>query len=255
MSYMVGGFDYIWEIFFLTLLVGAFAQLIDGALGMAYGVISNTFLLAIGITPAVASASIHTAEVFTTLASGTSHLKVGNVDRKLFKQLVVPGCIGAIVGAYLLVDMPIWLMKPAVNIYLCTMGIVILFRAFNINLIVKKVNKPFLAGIGGFMDAIGGGGWGPIETSTLIAEGNDPVEAIGSVNLAEFFVTLCETLTFFVLIGFQNFFIVLGLMIGGVIIAPLGAVVCRRAPKKYLMPIIGILIMFLSVRNLIVLNI
>jgi len=239
-----------WKAFVLALLVGAFAQFVDGALGMAYGVTSNSFLLAVGLTPAIASASVHTAEVFTTLASGISHFRAGNVDKKLFKRLVVPGCICASVGAYLLVEIPGWFVKPVVNIYLCIMGVVVLLRAFNVNLVMRKINNPCLAGIGGFMDAIGGGGWGPIVTSTLIAEGNDPVKVIGSVNLAEFFVTLCESLTFFTLLGLQNLHIILGLIVGGVVAAPLGAVVCKRIPRKYLMLIIGILIMFLSVRRL-----
>jgi len=219
---------------------------------MAYGVTSNSFLLALGLTPAIASASVHTAEVFTTLASGISHFRVGNVDKKLFKRLVVPGCICASIGAYLLVGIPVWFVKPVVNIYLCIMGVVVLLRAFNINLVMRKINKPCLAGIGGFMDAVGGGGWGPIVTSTLIAEGNDPVKVIGSVNLAEFFVTLCESLTFFTLLGLQNLHIILGLMVGGVVAAPLGAVVCKRVSKKHLMLVIGLLIVFLSVRELIV---
>jgi len=240
----------VWKDFILALLVGAFAQFIDGALGMAYGVTSNSFLLGVGFTPAIASASVHTAEVFTTLASGMSHFRIGNVDKKLFKKLVVPGCICASTGAYLLAGAPACFIKPVVNIYLCIMGVVVLFRAFNVNVIMKKINKSCLAGIGGFMDAVGGGGWGPIVTSTLIAEGNDPVKVIGSVNLAEFFVTLCESLTFFTLLGLQNLRVILGLMIGGVIAAPLGAVVCRKIPRKYLMLIVGVLIIFLSVRRL-----
>ena len=241
-----------WRAFILALLVGAFAQFIDGALGMAYGVTSNSFLLAVGLTPAIASASVHTAEVFTTLASGISHFRAGNVDKKLFKRLVVPGCICASIGAYLLVGVPIWFVKPVVNVYLCVMGVVVLLRAFNVNLVMRKINKSCLAGIGGFMDAVGGGGWGPIVTSTLVAEGNDPVKVIGSVNSAEFFVTLCESLTFFTLLGLQNLHIILGLMVGGVVAAPLGAVVCKKIPKKHLMLAIGILIVFLSVRRLLV---
>jgi len=241
-----------WRAFVLALLVGAFAQFIDGALGMAYGVTSNSFLLAVGLTPAIASASVHTAEVFTTMASGISHFRAGNVDKKLFKQLVVSGCICASAGAYLLVGIPGWFVKPVVNIYLCIIGVIVLLRAFNVNLVMRKINKPCLAGIGGFMDAVGGGGWGPIVTSTLIAEGNDPVKVIGSVNLAEFFVTLCESLTFFTLLGLQNLQVVLGLMIGGVIAAPIGAVVCKKIPRKHLMLVIGVLIISLSIRRLIV---
>jgi len=237
--------------FIQALLVGVFAQLIDGTLGMAYGVTSNSFLLAIGMAPAIASASTHTAEVFTTLASGVSHLRAGNVDRKLFKQLVVPGCIFASVGAYLLVGVSGQFVKPVVNIYLCAMGVVILLRAFDINLVMKRINRPCLAGIGGFMDAIGGGGWGPIVTSTLMAEGNDPIETIGTVNLAEFFVTLCQSLTFLILLGLQNTYIVLGLIVGGVVAAPLGAVICKKIPRKHLMLVVGTLILFLSVRNLV----
>lgn len=240
-----------WKLFVLAFLVGTFAELIDGTLGMAYGVTSTSFLLTIGLTPAMASASVHTAEVFTTLASGISHFKAGNVDIGLFKKLVVPGCIGATVGAYLLTEIPIWFIEPTVNIYLSIMGVVIILKIFNINLIMRKANKACLGGIGGFIDAIGGGGWGPVVTTTLIAEGNNPVKVIGSVNLAEFLVTLCESLTFFTLLGLQNLHIILGLMVGGVVAAPLGAVVCKRIPRKYLTLIIGILIIFLSVRRLI----
>jgi len=241
-----------WEVFILSLFVGMFAEFVDGALGMAYGVTSCSFLLSLGLTPAIASASVHTAEVFTTLASGISHLKVGNVDKKLVKKLIVPGCVCASVGAYLLVGIPVWFVNPVVNIYLCIMGAVVLLRVFNVNLIMGRINKPCLAGIGGFMDAIGGGGWGPLVTSTLIADGNDPAKVIGSVNLTEFFVTLCESLTFFTLLGLQNLHIILGLILGGVIVAPIGAVVCKKIPKKHLMLAIGILIIFLSLRRLIV---
>jgi uncharacterized membrane protein YfcA len=231
-------------------LVGFIAELIDGSIGMAYGVSSNSFLLTLGLAPAVASATIHTAEVFTTLASGVSHLKVGNVDRNLFKKMVIPGCLMASIGAYVLVNFPSGLIRPLVNLYLGAIGIVILFRVFNVNLIMRKVNRSVLAGIGGFMDAVGGGGWGPIVTSTLIADGEDPVKTVGTVNLTEFFVTICESAVFIALMGFQNLHLVVALIIGGIVAAPVGAIVCRKAPRRVLMTLVGCTIIVLSIRGL-----
>ncbi|MGQ9585619.1 MAG: sulfite exporter TauE/SafE family protein, partial [Anaerolineae bacterium] len=192
--------------FLLFVAVGFVAQIVDGALGMAYGVTSTSFLLGLGIpfiTPAVASASVHASEIFTTAVSGLSHLRFGNVDRSLFKRLLIPGVIGGALGAYVLTAVPGRLIKPFVALYLMAMGLLILRRAFQ-----KKKESPLttrfvlpLGIIGGFFDAIGGGGWGPIVTSTLVARGKNPRFAVGSVNLAEFFVTLAESVTFVLTIG------------------------------------------------------
>lgn len=237
---------------FLFIIVGFVAQMIDGALGMAYGVSSSTFLLSIGIPPVTASASVHTAEVFTTAVSGFSHWKLGNVDKRLFAQLVLPGVVGAVVGAYVLTTLPADTIKPLVAAYLLIMGVRILIKAF------RKIEPRDDYGnwciplgiVGGFFDAIGGGGWGPIVTSTLVARGNHPRTTIGSVNLAEFFVTTAQAVTFILTIGLVHWQVIVGLMIGGVIAAPLAAVVTRKVPVKTLMIIVGILIIALSIRTI-----
>jgi hypothetical protein len=234
----------------IFILVGFLAQMIDGTLGMAYGVSSTSFLLTLGLTPAVASASVHTSEVFTTLASGLSHLKVGNVDKRLLKRLLIPGSVSAVVGAYLLVNVPLQLIKPAVQVYLGTMGVAILLRARGVNLFMRRLDQRGLAILGGFMDAVGGGGWGPIVTSTLIANGEEPKTAIGSVNAAEFFITISQSITFLLLLGLQNLTIILGLLAGGVVAAPLGAILCKKAPRRGLMLLVGALILCLSLKNL-----
>lgn len=232
--------------------VGFLAQIVDGALGMAYGVTSTTILLGLGCPPAVASASVHTAEVFTTLVSGTSHLKLGNVSNMLFKKLVVPGVLGGIVGAYLL-TMAGDILKPFVAMYLLFTGGLILARAAGW-LEIQGISQGRLIPLGllgGFFDAVGGGGWGPIVTSTLMADGQEPRKVIGSVNLAEFFVTLAEAATFFVMLRVVEAEVIVGLLIGGVLAAPLAALVCKRLPAKILMWLVGILIMGLSLRTLI----
>lgn len=218
---------------------------------MAYGVSLTSFLFTLGFTPAVASASVHTSEVFTTATSGLSHLKVGNVDKKLFWRLLIPGCVSAVIGAYLIVNISFWFVKPAISIYLGIMGGIILLRAVGKNLFMRRVNIHVLAFIGGLVDAVGGGGWGPVVTTTLIANGEEPKKAIGSVNLAEFFVTVCESVSFFLLMGLHHPWLVVALIIGGVTAAPLGAIVCKKTPPKLLMVIVGIVIVCLSLKNLV----
>jgi len=231
--------------------VGFVAQIIDGALGMAYGVSSNSFLLSIGIPPAAASASVHTAEVFTTFVSGVSHWKFGNVDKKLFKKLLIPGIIGGVLGAYVLTSVPGKMIKPFIGFYLLIMGVMILRKAFR-KIQEKRVETKLLplGAAGGFFDAIGGGGWGPIVTSTLMARGHNPRRTIGSVNLSEFFVTLAEAVTFFTILGLVHWQVIVGLLIGGVLAAPLAAYVCKRLPVRALMIIVGSLIMVLSIRTI-----
>jgi uncharacterized membrane protein YfcA len=241
---------------FLYILVGFIAQMIDGALGMAYGVSSNTFLLSIGVPPAAASASVHMAEVVTTGVSGLSHWKLGNIDWKLVKRLLVPGVLGGIAGAYLLTSIDGDIIKPYISGYLLIMGIIILVKAVRYE--AKKHNGVHtarvsaLAVVGGFFDAIGGGGWGPIVTTTLVARGKDARMTIGSVNFSEFFVTLAESVTFVLTISFLGYWqVILGLLIGGVIAAPLAAVLAKKLPTKILMFIVGTLIVGLSIRTII----
>ena len=220
---------------------------------MAYGVTSTTFLLSLGIPPAAASASVHTAEIFTSGASGLSHLRFGNVDRGLFKKLLIPGVVGGILGAYILVGVPEKMIKPFVAIYLLIMGLLILRRALKSKKIqetkVRAKLRP-LGLAGGFFDAVGGGGWGPIVTSTLAARGHNPRFAIGTVNLAEFFVTVSECATFFLTIGVAHWEIIAGLIIGGVLAAPLAAYACRKLPSRTLMIIVASLIIALSIRTI-----
>jgi uncharacterized membrane protein YfcA len=217
---------------------------------VAYVLTSNSLLLSLGFAPAVASATVHTAEVFTTLASGLSHLKLGNVNKKLFINLALPGSLTAIIGAYLLVNFPTGVIKDLVAVYLVLMGGVIILRGFGRNIFFRKVNVRLLAGIGGLLDAIGGGGWGPVVTSTLIANGEDPKKTIGSVNLSEFFVTITQSMTFFILLGIVKPEAVIALLIGGVVAAPLAAYICRKAPTKTLLILVGLLIITLNIRTL-----
>jgi hypothetical protein len=237
----------------LFILVGFAAQMIDGALGMAYGVSASTFLLSMGVPPAAASASVHIAEVFTTGVSGFSHFKLGNIDKALIKKLAIPGVLGGIVGAYILSSIDGNVIKPFVSAYLLIMGVRILWKVLRRQTQegqreIKHMGVLALAG--GFFDAVGGGGWGPIVTTTLIANGNNPRKTIGSVNLTEFFVTFAEAVTFIALIGLVNVNVILGLVIGGVIAAPLGAFLTRRVPAPAMMTIVGLLISFLSVRTI-----
>jgi uncharacterized membrane protein YfcA len=234
------------------MIVGFVAQMIDGALGMAYGVSSTTFLLSLGVPPALASASVHSAEVATTAVSGLFHLRLGNVDRELFLRLLVPGAIGGVVGAYILTSFPGDVIKPVISAYLLAMGVIILRKSFSPPR-QQAPSRKHLAPLGlagGFFDAIGGGGWGPIVTSTVVAAGNDPRYAVGSVNAAEFFVTVCESVTFFLTLGAMRWETVLGLLLGGVLAAPLAAYVCAKLPTRALMRLVGVLIMLLSLRTL-----
>lgn len=237
------------------IIIGFIAQMIDGALGMAYGVSSNSFLLSIGVSPAIASASVHSAEVFTTAASGLSHFLFGNVDRKLFLKLVIPGVLGGVIGAYALVlGEETRFIKPVVAAYLLVMGAIILWQALRRprEREVRRFLIP-LGAIGGFLDAIGGGGWGPMVTSTIIAQGHNPRRTVGSVNATEFFVTFAEAITFIITIPAliaTHWRIIVGLLIGGVIAAPLAAFVCKKLPTRVLMALVGVLIIVLSVRTI-----
>lgn len=240
----------------LYMLVGFVAQMIDGALGMAYGVSSNTFLFSLGIPPAAASASVHMAEVVTTGVSGILHWRLGNVDWKLVKRLLIPGIIGGVAGAYLLTSIDSDVIKPYISAYLLIMGIVILVKAVNYTAKphngVHTARVSALGAVGGFFDAIGGGGWGPIVTTTLVARGKDARQTIGSVNFSEFFVTFAESVTFVLTFNFLNYWqIILSLLIGGAIAAPIAAILTKKLPVKTLMFIVGLLIIGLSIRTIV----
>ncbi|MCJ8164079.1 sulfite exporter TauE/SafE family protein [Pontibacter sp. E15-1] len=239
---------------FLYILAGFVAQMIDGALGMAYGVSSTTFLMAMGVPAAAASASVHTSEIFTSGVSGLMHLKFGNVNRKLFQTLLLPGVVGAILGAYILSSMEEYdyIIKPIVSGYTFVLGILILRKAYALRKEgVEVKNVAPLAIFGGFMDSIGGGGWGPIVSSTLMARGNSPRFTIGSVNLAEFFVALASSLTFFTMIGLMHWQVIVGLIIGGVFAAPIGASLTKRLPVKTIMLTVGVLVILISSRTIV----
>ena len=234
--------------FLIFVAIGFLAQLIDGALGMAFGVISATVLLAFGFSPAHASAIVHTAEVFTTGASAASHAFHRNINRLLVIQLAVTGSVGAIIGAYVLSHIDGRIVRPFVAAYLLVLGLSILLKVFQSPLEhdASPANAAPLGVIGGFLDAIGGGGWGAIVTSSLIGSGRAPRMVIGSVNTAEFFVTVAAATTFFVTLGLAPLQALLGLIVGGVIAAPFGACVARYVPARPLMVAVGLLVSSLA---------
>ena len=240
--------------FLLFVLGGFIAQMIDGSLGMAYGVSATSFLLSFGVSPAASSASVHTAEIFTSGVSGLTHLRFQNVNKKLFKSLLIPGMLGAIAGAYILssLDEYNYIIRPLVAVYTLILGLAIIRKAvlMQIRKRRKTKNVPALATFGGFMDSIGGGGWGPIVSTTLIARGRHPRYTIGSVNLAEFFVSFSSSLTFFATIGLSHIQIIVGLIVGGIIAAPIAATITRKLPVKRMMILVGVVVILVSVRLL-----
>lgn len=230
-------------------IVGIIAQTIDGAIGMAYGITATTFLLSQGVSPAIASSSIHISEIFTTGASGLSHWRLNNIDKKLFLNLVFPGIIGGLVGVLILTNIDGKILKPWISLYLLLMGLYIILKAFKKNIFNGKINAKKitpLAFTGGAVDAIGGGGWGPVVTTTLLSSGHEPKTTIGSVNSAEFFITTATGLSFAIFIGVSNPEIIFGLIAGGLLIAPFAAKITTKLPTKLLMFIVGILITSLS---------
>jgi uncharacterized membrane protein YfcA len=237
--------------FLLHVVVGFAAQLVDGALGMAYGVTASSLLLGMGVPPAVSSATVHAAECFTTGVSAVSHHAFGNIDRKLFRRLLLPGMLGAGVGAYLLSTIDGNMLKPWIAGYLLLMGLVILFKSFR-ELVRREVTTHVstLGFFGALLDAIGGGGWGPIVASNLIARGHELRLTVGSVNAVEFFVTLTASAVFLATLGTAHFGLVLGLAVGGVVAAPLGAWLVRFIKPRLLMPVVGLLVIGLSLRTL-----
>ncbi len=230
---------------FLTFVgVGFAAQLVDGALGMAFGVISTTALIMLGVPPSAASAGVHTVEVVTTAASGTSHAIARNIDWRLFLRIVIPGVLGAVAGAYLLTSVPADRARPVIQAYLACLGIWIFWRGLrHIHLERQpKIVEP-LGLAGGFLDAAGGGGWGPIVSSNLIIQGVTPRKVVGTVNSAEFFVTLSAAATFIAALGWKVVTTAtLGLMAGGLLAAPFGAILARRLPADVLMVLVGLVL-------------
>lgn len=238
--------------FLLYVGVGFAAQMVDGALGMAYGISASTFLLSTGVSPAAASAGVHVAEVFTTGASAVSHFSLRNVNRKLFKAMVMPGILGAVAGAYILSTIDGEVVKPYVAIYLLIMGAVVIRKAFGKTIEKKPIKKVgLLALAGGFLDSIGGGGWGPVVTSTLLSRGRDPKYTIGTVNTTEFFVAFASAGIFTLFMGLQNVQVIAGLVVGGIVAAPFGALIVGKIKPRILMIMVGILIILLSLRTLI----
>ena len=227
---------------------GFAAQLVDGALGMAFGVISSTLLISLGVTPAAASAGVHLVETFTTAASGASHIAHRNVDWKLLGRLAVPGVIGGVTGAYVLTRIDAAAARPFVLAYLAGVGAYLVWRSVNFPATHKapKVVEP-LGLVGGFLDAAGGGGWGPVVTSNLLVQGSEPRRTIGTVNTTEFLLTASISATFIGALGWAAFTkATVGLLIGGVAAAPLGAMIAKRATPKLLLRIVGCLLILTS---------
>jgi uncharacterized protein len=245
------------ETFAIFTVVGFFAQLVDGALGMAYGILSSTVLLSFGVPPAQASAAVHAAEVFTTGTSGISHLYHRNIDWKLFVRLVPAGVIGGILGAYVLTSIDGNMIRPFIVVYLALMAILILAKSF-IAVPSKAIAAKYVVPLGlfgGFADASGGGGWGPVVTSSLVGAGGEPRYVIGTVNAAEFFVSLAVSIAFVVSLltghwdagDFSTHASAIGgLILGGVLAAPLAGYVLKKIDRVTMMRLVGTLVMFLS---------
>ncbi|OHV76130.1 hypothetical protein LCM4573_15525 [Rhizobium sp. LCM 4573] len=230
--------------FLIFVLIGFFAQIVDGALGLAFGVLSTTSLLTIGVPPAVASAMTHVTECFTTAASGISHAYHRNVDWRLVARLAPAGMIGGAIGAYLLSNIDGEAIEPFVSAYLIAVGLFILYKAFRPQWPrdVRDWIVPYVGAGGGLLDAMGGGGWGPIVTSTLLGRGHDAKKVIGSTNLTEFGVTFVISLTFILALGWSELSSAIGLIIGGVLAAPFGALIVKRVPVKPLMIAVSLII-------------
>ena len=225
--------------------VGFVAQLIDGALGMAFGVISTTLLVSLGVPPAAASAGVHVAETFTTAASGTSHIYHRNVDWRLFRRLAIPGVIGGVLGAYVLTQVSAEAARPFVLAYLMGIGAYLVWRGIYYPPTHKppKIVEP-LGLAGGFLDAAGGGGWGPVVTGNLLVQGAEPRRTIGTVNTVEFIVTIAISATFIATLGAAMFTAAtIGLLVGGVLAAPFGALIAKNAKPKVLLIFVGVILM------------
>jgi uncharacterized protein len=238
--------------FLLFVAVGFLAQLVDGALGMAYGVISTTVLLTLGVPPVQATAMVHTAEIFTTGASGAAHAWRRNVDWSLVARLAPAGAIGGIAGALVVTSVPVHILRPFVAGWLALMGVVMVLAALRGRFRAAGPPKGVipLGLAGGFLDASGGGGWGPVVTTSLISSGQTPRTTIGSVSVSEFLVTTAVAAAFAMTIGLGHMGEVAGLVVGGVLAAPLAATIVRAAPTRLLMGLVGVLVVALSIWQL-----
>ncbi len=247
---MRAGLDYHFVIF---LLIGVFAQLVDGTLGMGYGATSTSFLLSFGVPPAISSMGVHVAEMFTTGASAISHYKFKNINKKLVLSLLIPGVSGSILGAYLLSNVIDGdKIKPLIAIYMIILAVIIIIKGLRGKIQKRKTKRlGLLAGFGGFMDAVGGGGWGPIVTSTLMGQGRNPRYTIGSVNTAEFAISFASGITFILFGGISGWQVIAGLILGGVIAAPISAYLVNKIPRKPVTVLVGLLLIFLSLRTLV----
>ena len=229
--------------------VGFAAQLVDGALGMAFGVISNTLLVGVlGVPPALASQRVHLVECFTTATSGISHLLHGNIDKRLFFRLLIPGVIGGLLGAYVLTSLDAGVVKPFVLAYLTAIGIYLLVRGLLYPPKIKEAKLIAPLGLfGGFLDAAGGGGWGPVVTSNLLIQGADPRKVVGTVNSVEFFLTLTVSAAFIFHLGVADVAgATLGLLLGGIAAAPLGAWAAKHFPPKQMLILVGFVLSLTS---------
>lgn len=252
---MIGNLTF--GMFLLYVVIGFLAQIIDGALGMAYGVICRTCLRSIAKAPtALASAVVHCAKLFTCFVSGLSHLTLKNVFGDWLWRLIIPGVLGGVLGAWLITGLGD-VLEPVVDAYLIVMGIIIFLKVFDRRKkrnVRRAKNRLWPLGfVGGFLDACGGGGWGPVVTSTLLAGDQDVKKTIGTVNTAEFIVTVAQTTTFVALLHDMTAFwpIILGVALGGVLAAPLGAWLCKKIPVKPLLAVVGIVVVGLNVYNII----
>jgi uncharacterized membrane protein YfcA len=241
--------DASWWLFFA---VGVTAQAVDGALGMAFGVTATTVMLSFGTAPAQASAMVHIAEMFTTAASGASHWWHRNVDWTIVRRIAIPGTIGGILGATLLANVDGKTIAPFVTVYLALMGLVIVVKAVRRFKLFEPGRRgmPAIGLVGGTLDAVGGGGWGPIVTSTLIGGGQVPRYVIGSVNLSEFFVTVATSATFAISLRFADLAPVIPLILGGLVTAPFAGYLTRIIPTRVLMVLVGCLVLLISGRSL-----
>jgi uncharacterized membrane protein YfcA len=242
------------HMFYWMVLVGFLAEIVAGSMGMGYGVICTTIFLVMNIPPPVISASIHSAESFTTAAGSISHYKFGNVNKKLTKRLAIPAIIGAVVGALLLTyvgERYAKMVKPLIATYTLYLGIRILQNAFrkknsNGGIKKKKTNITALGLVGGFIDSFGGGGWGPLVTGTFIKNGRTPRYVIGSSTTAKFILTVASAITFIFTVGIQHWNIVAGLLLGGITTAPFSAMLTTKLPMKKMFVVVGMVVIIMS---------
>jgi uncharacterized protein len=244
------------HLFYWMLLAGFCAEMVAGSMGMGYGVMCTTVLLILNVPPPVISASIHSAESFTSAAGSISHWQLGNVNKKLVKALAIPAVIGAVIGAIALTyvgEHYAKMTKPFIALYTMYLGFRILQNAFkkkNGNLKRAKTNIPALGLTGGFIDSFGGGGWGPLVTGTFIKNGHTPRYVIGSSTVAKFILTVASAITFFFTVGIQHWNIVAGLLIGGIVTAPFSAMLTAKLPVRKMFIVVGVVVMTMSLITL-----